>query len=44
VFNLFDHVTWGFPSNDWNTPATFGRLTSLNYTPRVVQVGFRFIY
>ncbi len=43
AINIFDHVNWGFPNNDANS-ATFGRLASLSYTPRIVQVGFRLIY
>jgi hypothetical protein len=43
VFNVFDHVTWGFPNNNYNSP-TFGALNTLDYTPRMMQVGFRFLY
>jgi hypothetical protein len=43
VFNVFNHVTWGFPNNDFNS-ATFGVLNSTNYSPRRLQFGFRFIY
>ncbi|HET7710959.1 MAG TPA: carboxypeptidase regulatory-like domain-containing protein, partial [Thermoanaerobaculia bacterium] len=47
VFNVFNHTTWGFPSNDWGaaTASTnFGRILSTNYTPRTFQAGLRFIY
>ncbi len=44
AFNVFDKVTWGFPDNNWANTTTFGRLASLNYTPRIIQVGFRLIY
>jgi hypothetical protein len=43
VFNLFNHVTWGFPNNDFNS-ATFGTLNSTNYAPRTMQLGFRLLY
>lgn len=43
VFNVFDRVTWGFPESNWNS-STFGRLASLNYTPRYFQLGVRYIY
>jgi hypothetical protein len=43
AFNVFDRVTWGFPDGNWNA-TTFGRLASLNYTPRYFQLGVRYIY
>jgi len=43
VFNVTNHVTWGFPSNDFNA-TTFGRITGTAYTPRTVQLGLRFLY
>ena len=45
VFNVFDHVTWGIPTNDINS-ANFGRIlsTSAGYTPRSYQLGLRYIY
>jgi hypothetical protein len=43
AFNLFDHVTWSWPQNNWNL-ATFGQITATNYTPRTFQVGVRYIY
>ena len=43
AFNVFDRVTWGFPDNNFNS-STFGRLNSLNYTPRYFQLGLRYIF
>lgn len=43
AFNVFNQVTYWYPNNDFNSVA-FMKLTSTNYTPRVLQAGFRFIY
>jgi hypothetical protein len=45
VFNVFDHVTWGVPVNDFAN-ANFGRIltTHPDYIPRTYQVGLRFLY
>lgn len=43
AFNVFDTVTWGFPVNDIAS-VNFGKLTSTNYTPRILQIGFRWLY
>lgn len=45
VFNMFDHVTYGVPVNDFAS-ANFGRILSTHpdYIPRTFQVGMRFIY
>ncbi|HXG59246.1 MAG TPA: hypothetical protein VNL91_09505, partial [Thermoanaerobaculia bacterium] len=43
VFNVFNHVTWGFPVNDFAS-TNFGRIISTNYTPRTYQIGLRYIY
>jgi len=43
VFNVMNHVTYGFPSTDFNA-TTFGRITSTAYTPRTMQFGLRYIY
>jgi hypothetical protein len=45
VFNVFDHVTWGVPVNDFAS-ANFGRILSTHpdYVPRTFQVGLRFLY
>ncbi|HEX6178112.1 MAG TPA: hypothetical protein VF057_07125, partial [Thermoanaerobaculia bacterium] len=44
AFNVFDRVTWGFPTADYNNATTFGRLTTINYTPRYFQLGLRYIF
>ena len=31
VFNVFNSARWWYPGNDFNTPATFGRLTQTAY-------------
>ncbi|MFZ2490805.1 MAG: carboxypeptidase regulatory-like domain-containing protein [Thermoanaerobaculia bacterium] len=45
VFNVFDHVTWGFPTNDFAS-ANFGRIlgTHGGYVPRTYQLGLRYIF
>ncbi|HEX2061633.1 MAG TPA: hypothetical protein VHK90_12910, partial [Thermoanaerobaculia bacterium] len=45
VFNLFNHVTWGVPVNDFAS-VNFGRIISTHpdYVPRTFQVGVRFLY
>jgi len=43
VFNVANHVTYGFPTNDFNS-ANFGRITSTAYAPRTLQLGLRYIY
>ncbi len=43
VFNLFNHVTWWYPNNDFNS-ATFGVENTTNYTPRTLQLGFRLMF
>ena len=44
VFNVFNHVTWGIPSNDINVPANFGRILGSSYGARTYQIGLRFLY
>ena len=46
VFNVTNHVTYGFPISDYNVnPSTnFGRITGTAYTPRTMQFGLRYIY
>jgi len=43
AFNVFNQVTWWYPDNNFNS-STFMRLTANNYSPRLLQAGFRFIY
>ena len=45
VFNVFNHVTWGVPVNDFAS-ANFGRILSTHpdYVPRTFQIGLRLLY
>ncbi len=43
MFNVFNRVTWWYPVNDFAS-ANFGTLNVTNYTPRTMQLGFRFMY
>jgi hypothetical protein len=45
VFNIFDHVTYGVPVNDFAS-ANFGRILSTHpdYVPRTYQIGVRLLY
>ena len=43
VFNVFDHVTWGFPVNDINN-VNFGRIITSAYGARTFQIGLRLVY
>jgi hypothetical protein len=43
VFNVTNHVTYGFPTADFNS-VSFGRIGSTAYTPRTMQFGLRYIY
>jgi len=45
VFNVLNHTTWGFPTNDFAS-ANFGRIlgTHINYTPRTYQIGVRYLF
>ncbi len=43
AFNVFNQVTWWYPDNNFNS-STFMRLTATNYSPRILQAGFRFLY
>ena len=43
AFNIFDHVTWSWPVQDFNN-AQFGQIIATNYTPRTFQLGVRYLY
>jgi hypothetical protein len=43
AFNVLNNEVFGFPNNDFAS-ATFGTLNTTNYTPRVLQLGFRVLY
>ena len=46
MYNAFNRVQYGFPSNDFANAATFGRITStnVNYLPRTYQFAVRLLY
>jgi hypothetical protein len=41
VFNMFNRTIWGNPDSTI-TSANFGRVTTLNTSPRQMQLGLRF--
>jgi hypothetical protein len=45
LFNAFNHVWYGTPSNDIQA-SNFGRITGTSafYTPRVVQIALRYTF
>ena len=43
VYNVFNHVQWGFPNNDIAS-ATFGQVTAQANGPRTYQAALRVIY
>ena len=43
VYNVFNHVQWGFPNNDFAS-ATFGTLTAQANSPRTYQGSVRVIF
>ncbi len=43
-YNVFNHVQYGFPQQDWATQGTFGNVTGQFNGPRVYQAALRFIY
>ena len=43
VYNVFNHVQWGFPNNDIAS-ATFGQVTAQANSPRTYQAAVRVIY
>ena len=46
MYNAFNRVQYGFPSNDFANAANFGRITSTNgnYLPRTYQFAVRLLY
>ena len=46
AYNAFNHINWDNPGVDFNTPATFGRVTRkrTEYTGRELQYGLRFVF
>ena len=43
AYNIFNHVQYGFPSNDFNS-STFGSVTAQANSPRTYQAALRLIY
>jgi hypothetical protein len=43
AYNVFDHVQYSFPNNDFNS-ATFGTVNTQFNGPRIYQAALRFIY
>jgi hypothetical protein len=41
VFNLFNTFNWGNPVTNFNS-GTFGRITSMTGTPRIMQFGVKY--
>jgi hypothetical protein len=41
AFNLLNHFNWGNPATNLNL-GTFGRITSIQGTPRILQFGVKF--
>jgi len=41
AFNLLNRFNWGHPDTNFNN-ATFGRITSLAGTPRILQFGVKY--
>jgi len=47
VFNLFDHSNFGSYSTNLSVPASYGlpvQNTNVAYSPRIMQLGFRFVF
>ncbi len=42
VFNLFNHAQFGSPGADFNSPATFGAISSTVNNPRLFQLALKF--
>ncbi len=40
-FNLFNHFNWGTPVTNFNA-GTFGRITTQNGAPRIMQFGIKY--
>jgi hypothetical protein len=43
-FNVFNHINWGNPAVDASTPATLGRITTMQGRPRQIQFGARLLF
>jgi hypothetical protein len=41
VFNLFNNFNWGDPTSVYDS-ATFGRITAMSGSPRIMQFGVKY--
>jgi len=44
AINVFNHVNFSNPGANLTVPATFGNITSDVNGPRVLQLGFRYLF
>jgi hypothetical protein len=44
AFNLFNTFNWDSPAVNFGALASFGRITSMAGTPRVLQFGIRYTF
>jgi hypothetical protein len=44
AFNLFNPFNWDVPDGNFGSPASFGRITSMAGTPRILQFGVRYTF
>ena len=42
TFNLLNHFNWGNPAVNLNNRGTFGRITTMQGAPRIMQFGVKF--
>jgi hypothetical protein len=42
MFNAFNHASWGAPSRDITSPASFGQITGQVQNPRNIQFALKF--
>jgi hypothetical protein len=42
AFNLFNTFNWSSPAVNYGSSSTFGRITSMAGTPRILQFGLRY--
>ena len=42
TFNLLNHFNWGNPAVNLNNRGTFGRITTMQSAPRIMQFGVKF--
>ncbi len=44
IFNLFNHAQFGQPGSDFNSPATFGAISSTVGNPRLIQFALKLAF